>query len=101
MTTLSHLFTPLKVGKLEIKNRIMMPGMSAGMMLDNDAHVLPEMTAYFVERAKARPGLMAVGASAVVPPPTHQRAPVALYHDKYVPTLAAMVDAVHRYDTKF
>ena len=86
---------------MEISNRIMMPGMSAGMMLDNDAHVLPEMIAYFVERAKARPGLMAVGASQVVPPPTPQRAPVALYHDKYIASLAKLVEGVHQYDVPF
>jgi 2,4-dienoyl-CoA reductase-like NADH-dependent reductase (Old Yellow Enzyme family) len=37
------LFTPMTVGRMLIQNRIMMPGMSAGMMLDSDAQPTPEM----------------------------------------------------------
>ncbi len=55
MTQLSHLFSPIRIGRMEVRNRIMMPGMSAGQMLDADLNVTPEMIAYFVERAKAEP----------------------------------------------
>jgi 2,4-dienoyl-CoA reductase-like NADH-dependent reductase (Old Yellow Enzyme family)/thioredoxin reductase len=79
----------------------MLPGMSAGMMLDEKARPTAEMIAYLVERAQARPGLMAVGASAVVPPRSPERQPVALYDDGAIPALATMVDAVHRHDTPF
>lgn len=103
MTQLSHLFSPIRIGPMEIRNRVMMPGMSAGQMLDADLNVTPEMIAYFVERAKAEPGLMAVGASEVVPPPSTDkpRFPVSLYDDKWIPSLKRLVDAVHEYDTKF
>jgi len=101
MAELTELFTPLRVGRMRVANRIMLPGMSAGMMLDSQARANAEMIAYFVERAQARPGLMAVGASAVVPPPAPERHPLALYDDAAIPSLAALVDAVHRYDTKF
>jgi 2,4-dienoyl-CoA reductase-like NADH-dependent reductase (Old Yellow Enzyme family)/thioredoxin reductase len=82
-------------------NRIMMPGMSAGMMLDNDAQPTDEMIAYYVERAQTRPGLIAVGASAVVPPPSKRKQPMALYSDSNIPALKKLVDAVHGFDTKF
>ena len=101
MTILTELFQPLTIGRMRVANRIMLPGMSAGMMLDDKARPTAEMIAYLVERAQARPGLMAVGASAVVPPPSPERQPVALYDDDAIPALATMVDAVHRYDTKF
>jgi 2,4-dienoyl-CoA reductase-like NADH-dependent reductase (Old Yellow Enzyme family) len=101
MTRLAELFEPLTVGRMRAANRIMLPGMSAGMMLDNKARPNAGMIAYLVERAQARPGLMAVGASAVVPPTAPERHPLALYDDGAIPALAAMVDAVHRYDTKF
>ncbi|VVN97549.1 FAD-dependent oxidoreductase [Pseudomonas fluorescens] len=103
MTQLPQLFSPMKIGPMQVKNRIMMPGMSAGQMLDADLNVTPEMIAYFVERAKAEPGLMAVGASEVVPPPAvdKPRFPLSLYDDKWIPSLKQLVDAVHEYDTKF
>ncbi len=35
MPTLPHLFSPLKIGPISVENRIMLPGMSAGTMLDS------------------------------------------------------------------
>jgi 2,4-dienoyl-CoA reductase-like NADH-dependent reductase (Old Yellow Enzyme family) len=101
MTQLAHLFAPLSIGRMQIQNRIMMPGMSAGMMLDSDGEATPEMIAYYVERAQTRPGLMAIGASAVVPAATPRKIPLAIDHDRHIPSLRRLVDAVHRYDTKF
>jgi len=101
MTRLAHLFTPLSIGRMQIQNRIMMPGMSAGMMLDGDSEATPEMIAYYVERAQTRPGLMAIGASCVVPSATPRKLPLAIDHDRHIPSLKRLVEAVHRYDTKF
>jgi NADPH-dependent 2,4-dienoyl-CoA reductase/sulfur reductase-like enzyme len=42
---LEHLFKPLNIGGMSIANRIMLPGMSAGMMLDEEGRVTPEMIA--------------------------------------------------------
>jgi NADH:flavin oxidoreductase / NADH oxidase family len=91
----------MTIGRMLVQNRIMMPGMSAGMMLDSDAQPTPEMIAYYVERAKTRPGLMAIGASAVVPAAAPRKMPLALDHDRHIPSLKKLVDAVHQYDTKF
>jgi 2,4-dienoyl-CoA reductase-like NADH-dependent reductase (Old Yellow Enzyme family)/xanthine/CO dehydrogenase XdhC/CoxF family maturation factor len=101
MPNLSELFSPVRIGRMEIQNRIMMPGMSAGMMLDSDAEATPEMIAYYRERAQTRPGLMAVGASSVIPIATPRKIPLALDHDRHVPSLTKLVDAVHEFDTKF
>jgi len=49
---LARLFTPMTIGRMQIQNRIMMPGMSAGMMLDGDAQATPEMIAYYVSGPK-------------------------------------------------
>ena len=101
MTTLHELFQPLTLGPVRIANRIMLPGMSAGMMLDAHGGPNAEMIAYFVERARARPGLMAIGASAVVPPDGPERYPLALWKDETIPSLRALVDAVHEHDARF
>jgi len=101
MTALPNLFSPLEVGPMTIANRIMMPGMSAGQMLDENCHPLPEMIAYFAERAQAEPGLMAVGASQVVPLEPPYRMPLVLFEDGVIEPLARLVEGVKQYDTKF
>ena len=101
MNLLPELFQPLDMGRMRIANRIMMPGMSAGMMLDDKSHPNAAMIAYFVERAQARPGLMAIGAASVVPPTRPERHPLALWDEGVVAPLTRLVSAVHCYDTKF
>lgn len=101
MTALPNLFSPLKIGPMEIANRIMMPGMSAGQMLDERCHPLPEMIAYFAERAQAEPGLMAIGASQVVPLEPPYKMPLVLFEDAVIEPLARLVDGVKQYNTKF
>ncbi|MGI4814434.1 MAG: FAD-dependent oxidoreductase [Janthinobacterium lividum] len=109
MTTYPALFEPLQIGPMKIANRIMMSGMSAGNRTTETGDISLETIAYYVERARSCPGMIAVGAAAVVPPedgpPTrHQRAGsggLRLYADDMVPKLAKLVDAVHQYDVKF
>ncbi len=99
---LPELYEPMTVGPMLVKNRLMMAGMSAGTKFDDDG-VSPEMIAYYVERARGEPGMMAIGANQVIPPtpgePVRQR--FGLYSDEIIPSMRKLVDAVHQYDTKF
>jgi 2,4-dienoyl-CoA reductase-like NADH-dependent reductase (Old Yellow Enzyme family)/thioredoxin reductase len=104
MRLLPELYQPMTVGPMQVANRLMMAGMSAGTKMDENGDITPEMIAYYVERARGQPGMMAVGASSVVPPsPELERShgAVALYSDRIIPSLRRLVDAVHQYDTKF
>lgn len=107
MTPLPELFTPLDIGPMRIANRIMMSGMSAGIRVDENGDITPETIAYFVERARHAPGMIAMGAAAVVPPPPGAvagrsgSAGIRLYRDDMVPRLRKLVDEVHRFDTRF
>jgi len=102
MRLLPELFEPLTVGPMQVANRLMMAGMSAGSKMDANGDVAPEMIAYYVERARGEPGMMAIGASQVVPPAKrNQRGAMALYSDEIIPSLRRLVAAVHEYDTKF
>jgi 2,4-dienoyl-CoA reductase-like NADH-dependent reductase (Old Yellow Enzyme family) len=100
---LDHLFTPLTIGGMSVANRIMLPGMSAGMMLDEEGRVTAEMIAYYIERARNRPGLMAIGACAVVPPPDGgpRKHPLSLHGDQFIASLRRITEAVHAHDVKF
>jgi len=108
MTSLPELFQPMKIGPMSVPNRIMMSGMSAGSRVNPDGNISEETIAYYLERAKTAPGMMAVGAAAVVPPSSDGPAPkqsgsagLKLYLDEMIPSLARLVEAVHQYDTRF
>ncbi|MGE0830133.1 MAG: FAD-dependent oxidoreductase [Hyphomonadaceae bacterium] len=98
MSKLEALFQPMKVGHMDVANRLMMSGMSAGMKADENGHVEPEMIAYFAERARNCPGMVAVGASAVVPGAA--RGIVALYNDSVIPSLTQLADAIKQHGSK-
>ena len=58
MTILHQLFQPLTIGRMRVANRIMLPGMSAGMSVMKPAQM--QMIADLVERARHAPGSMPV-----------------------------------------
>ena len=67
MSQLSKLFEPLQIGPMTISNRIMMSAMSAGPKVDEKLEITDQIIAYYTERARTAPGMMAIGATAVVP----------------------------------
>lgn len=94
------LFTPMKIGNCEIKNRIVMPPMMLGFG-QFDGTVTKEMEDYYEERAIGGAGLIITeitrvddfsGASAF--------AQLALSHDYHIESLKRMVDKVHRHGCK-
>ena len=54
-----HLLSPLRVGGLTLRNRVVMGSMHTGM--EDRAKHLPELAAYFAERARGGVGLMVTG----------------------------------------
>jgi 2,4-dienoyl-CoA reductase-like NADH-dependent reductase (Old Yellow Enzyme family)/thioredoxin reductase len=99
MNQLSKLFEPLQIGPMTVPNRIMMSAMSAGPKVDEKLEITDQIIAYYVERARTAPGMMAIGATAVVPNPL--RRGIRLFDDAMLPSLTRLVEAVHRYDTRF
>ncbi len=104
MEKLRHLFQPLKIGSMEVKNRIVMPGMDPSFGIDDEGKVTEQLTAFLLERARSGPGMMISGAMAVHPtgladPTTVHMVPV--WDDSVLPSLEGLVKAVHRYDIKF
>jgi len=102
MEKLKHLFQPLKIGSMEVKNRVVMPAMGMGFGIDEDGCVNPQLTEFYVERARGRPGMMTVGGAAVDPMGLiTPRGMEVLWDDKVIPAFQEMVRAVHKYDVKF
>lgn len=94
------LFTPGKIGNVEIKNRVVMPPMMLGFG-QFDGTPTEAMMNYYEERAIGGAGLIVTeitrvndfsGASAF--------AQLAISHDYHIAPLKEMIDRVHRHGTK-
>ena len=94
------LFTPGKIGNVEIKNRVVMPPMMLGFG-QFDGKPTEKMMNYYEERAIGGAGLIVTeitrvndfsGASAF--------AQLAISHDYHIAPLKEMIDRVHRHGAK-
>ena len=101
MAELKYLFQPLKIGTMEVKNRVVFPPMGPGFPADEEGCVTPQLTEYFVERARGGAGMLTLGDSAVHPSGRAGAATIALWDDKFVPALGTMIRAVHNHGAKF
>lgn len=105
MQKLKHLFQPIKIGSMEVKNRIVIPGMGVGFGADDDGCPTDQLIEFVSERARGEPGMIMTGASYVHPTgttnPSMPMKAVHLWDDKVLPGLEKLVQAVHRYDVKF
>ncbi len=98
MTAFPHLFTPIKIGSMSVKNRLMMSAMSINFGVDEKCHVTDQLTEYFVERAKGGVGMMLVGGGGVHPGGQELPDLPVLYEDSCIPSLQRMVQAVKAVD---
>ena len=100
MNKLKHLFQPIKIGQMEVKNRIVMPPMGV-VVTDENRNVTPQLIEYFVERARSEPGMICVQGSQIQPSGETDRGGICLWDDKWIPGMRDLVNAVHKYDVKF
>ncbi|MBA3008745.1 MAG: NAD(P)/FAD-dependent oxidoreductase [Proteobacteria bacterium] len=98
---LSHLFNPIQIGNMTVKNRLMMSAMSINFGVDGNCHVTDQLIEYFVERAKGEVGMMLVGGGSVHPGGQELPDLPQMYDDSCIPSLKRMVDRVKKYDTRF
>lgn len=93
------LFTPFKIGKMEVKNRIVMSPMGTNSALVNGRKTDNEID-YFIERAKGGVGMIIMGCQ----PLNEKIAQGSMegYMDSFtvLPSLTSVCDGVHRYGAK-
>lgn len=94
-----QLGSSIQLGRVTVRNRIVMPPMNTNFSNENGA-VTPQMTEYYVRRAKGGVGLITVEAASVVPYAKNHGVQPMLYDEKYVPEYAKMVEKIHRYGAK-
>lgn len=93
------LFTPFKIGKMEVKNRIGISPMGTNSAFTNGRKDAQEID-YFIERAKGGAGIIYMGCQML----NEKIAQGSMegYLDSYtvLPSLTAVCDGVHRYGAK-
>jgi len=98
MTAFHHLLSPIKLGKVEIRNRIVLTGHGTGMPKDGRPN--EQMIAYYEQRAKGEVGLIMLGSQQVHPSSPGITGLLCNYDDTIIPGLRAVSDAVHLHGTR-
>ena len=96
MATLKRLFEPIRIGSLELKNRIKMPAMAVVPPESEDA-VLNRLKAFYVERAKG--GVAIIGTSCTATR-LIQDPMLGLHDDHLLGGLREITGAVHAHGAK-
>jgi N-ethylmaleimide reductase len=97
MSDLQHLFTPVRIGAVELKNRIVMAPMTRSRAGEGLAPTELNAT-YYAQRASA--GLIVTEASEVSPRGIGYPGTPGIYTDEQVAGWRRVVDAVHERDGK-
>jgi 2,4-dienoyl-CoA reductase-like NADH-dependent reductase (Old Yellow Enzyme family)/thioredoxin reductase len=98
---LTHLFSPIRIKDLTVKNRLMMSAMSINFGVNQHCHVTDQLIAYFVERARGGAGMMLVGGGSVHPGGQELPDLPQMYDDSCIPGLKNMVAQVKPHGAKF
>jgi 2,4-dienoyl-CoA reductase-like NADH-dependent reductase (Old Yellow Enzyme family) len=94
LAPLKHLFQPLKIGSMEVKNRIVIPVWSRASGIDDSGRIHPQHTEFILERARDEPGMIISGAMPVHPSGAADPATISmvnLWQDNVWPSLQEMV----------
>ncbi|MDB5551362.1 MAG: hypothetical protein JWL86_1346, partial [Rhizobium sp.] len=97
--TLSKLFEEGAIGKLRLKNRIVMAAMGTGYC-HPEGYSTPEYIAFMRERAKGGTGLLMTGVTRILSEIGMRPGSMGIYDDKLIPALAEMVGVVKEYDAR-
>ena len=100
----SAIFEPIKIGNVEIKNRIAMAPMNMNYTAPN-RYVSKQQMAYYAARAKGGTGLIIMEAVLATNHPTadtyRKYNNASLYSELFVPMMAELVEHVHSFGAKF
>ncbi|MEC8999906.1 MAG: FAD-dependent oxidoreductase [Actinomycetota bacterium] len=89
-----HLLSPVRVGPMELRNRIVLPAMDQNVC--DDGLVTDALVDHYAARARGGAGLLVLETSAVAfPHGATARHQPALSHDGVIPGLSRLAEAVH------
>jgi 2,4-dienoyl-CoA reductase-like NADH-dependent reductase (Old Yellow Enzyme family) len=88
------LFTPISIGDVEIRNRVVMPPMTTRYST-NAGFATSASVAYYQARARGGVGLITVEMAAPEVAGRHRFHELGVYDDKFLPGLETIVQAIH------
>ncbi len=94
MMNFKKLFTPLRVGSMELKNRIAMAPMTLGLE-SPDGTINERQTRFWEERAKGGVGLIIVDVVTVDGNVPYMGPTIGLHDDKLIPSFRKFTDRIH------
>jgi len=98
MTELKNLFQPIKIGELEINNRLIFLGVATGYAAGD--MVNQRVIDFYVERARGGAGLITT--QIIMPSSMGMPIPglLGIYHDRFIPGLRQLTEAVQAQGAK-
>ncbi len=100
MAAFQHLFTPGKIGSLELKNRILMAPMGSNYA-ESDGRCGERIQAFYEARAKGGAGLLTMGVGSIAyPAGTAEPYQVGISSDDFIPGLKQLTDRVHKHGAR-
>jgi len=93
------LFSPIKIGQMELRNRLVVPAMGTNQC-NPDGTIRQGFIDYWAARAKGGWGLCMVEVTAVDPLGKASMQVPVLYDDKFIPGFKALIDEVHKHGAK-
>jgi 2,4-dienoyl-CoA reductase-like NADH-dependent reductase (Old Yellow Enzyme family)/thioredoxin reductase len=91
-----HLFAPIKVGSVTLRNRIVAAPSSQGDV-ENDGTLGKHNIAYYGRKAKGGAALVTVGDGIIHPTGQNHPKQVLLYRDACLPSLVRCAEEIHKY----
>jgi 2,4-dienoyl-CoA reductase-like NADH-dependent reductase (Old Yellow Enzyme family) len=89
----TKLFEPVRIGNLELKNRIVMPAMGT-RLADEGGYVTEKTKAYFRERSTGGAGLIIVEITQIDPGGRSMPGELLISDDRYIPGLQALANII-------
>ncbi len=90
-----HLLSPGRIGKMQVKNRVVMPPMGTGYA-GEEGFVSARLANYYEARAEGGTGLIIVEVAAVAPEGRAILRQVGIWADKFVPGLRHLAQRIKR-----
>ncbi|NQT48200.1 MAG: FAD-dependent oxidoreductase, partial [Chloroflexi bacterium] len=96
---LEKMFSPLRIGSLELKNRIAMAPMATNFA-NPDGTISEQLSAYFEARARGGVGLIILEVTTIDRDFPYVPHSVGLWDDSLIPSMRKFTDLMHSYGTK-
>jgi len=96
VTAFPRLFEPIKIGSLELPNRIVFPAITTYYDTHYDLLGVERSADFYAEIARGGAGLITIAGLQAIYPGRRDPPRVAINHDKWIPHLKLWADATHQ-----